>query len=109
MGEDAAATPPMKLLFQARGMGAMIAGDQGKVVRWQDDDHVLILRRADKKPLYLLALSKKDGRILYDGPVMTDDQRKNVPDEVSEQFEMLLAHPELAREFGAENPQKPEK
>jgi len=107
--EDAAATPPMKLLIQARGMESMIGGDQGKVVRWQDDDHVLILRRTDKNPVYLLALSKKDGRILYDGPVMTDDQRKNVPDEVSEQFQLLLAKPELAKEFGGEQPDKTQK
>jgi hypothetical protein len=107
--EAAAEMPPLRLLVGNGGGGAGGVGffangtgqGRGKVMRWQDDDHILMLRSAGTKPLYLLALSRKDGRTLYDGPVMTDEQRKAVPNEVSEKFEMLLAKPELATEFGA--------
>jgi hypothetical protein len=58
------------------------------------------------QPIYLLALSKKDGRTLYDGPVMTDEQRKGVPAEVAEQFEMVAGRPDLAKEFGAAEPKE---
>jgi hypothetical protein len=97
--QDAATAPPLHLLFRADEVSI---GGRGKVVRWQDDDHILILRTVAKKPVYLLALSKKDGRTLYDGPVVTDDQRKSVPNEVSESFELLVSKPELASEFGAD-------
>jgi hypothetical protein len=83
----------------AFGGGGVTAG-RGKVMRWQDNDHVLFLRTMGRQPLYLLALSAKDGRVVYDGPVQSDDQRKSVPAEVSEEFEMLVAHPETAKEFG---------
>jgi hypothetical protein len=39
--------------------------------------------------------------VLYDGPVMTDEQRKSVPAEVGEKFEMVLTNPDQAKEFGA--------
>jgi hypothetical protein len=77
-------------------------GGRGKVMLWQDDNHLLVMRMMGGKPLYLLALSKKDGRTLYDGPVMTDEQRQSVPTEVSESFEMITAHPDQAKEFGVE-------
>ncbi len=83
------------------GFGQM-GGGRGKVMLWQDDNHVLLTRMIGTKPLYLLALSKKDGRTLYDGPVMTDEQRQSVPTEVSESFELVAAHPEQAKEFGVE-------
>jgi len=44
---------------------------------------VLILRAVGNRPTYLLALSSKDGRVIYDGPVESDDQRKSVPAEVA--------------------------
>jgi hypothetical protein len=84
-----------------RGFG-QVAGGRGKVMLWKDDNHILMMRMMGAKPLYLLALSKKDGRTLYDGPVMTDEQRQSVPTEVSESFEMVAAHPEQAKEFGVE-------
>jgi len=59
------------------------------------------MRVVGTKPIYLLALSKKDGRTLYDGPVMTEEQRQSIPAEVGEQFELLVAHPEQIKEFGA--------
>jgi hypothetical protein len=99
---DAATTTPMHLLFRTANIADMAGGGRGKVVRWQDDHHILILRIVEKKPVYLLALSKKDGRTLYDGPVVTDDQRKSVPNEVSESFELLVTKPDLATEFGAD-------
>lgn len=75
---------------------------RGKVMKWQDDDHVLIMRMQGKQPTYLLALSSKNGSVLYDGPVMTDEQRKSVPAEVGEKFEMVLTNPDQAKEFGAQ-------
>jgi apolipoprotein N-acyltransferase len=69
----------------------------------QDDNHVLVMRMIGAKPTYLLALSKKDGRTIFDGAVMTDEQRQSVPTEVSDSFEMVVRHPETAKEFGAED------
>jgi hypothetical protein len=83
--------------------GAGGRGGRGKVVRWQDDNHVLVMRMMGAKPLYLLALSKKDGRTIYDGAVMTEEQRQSVPTEVAESFEIVVQHPETAKEFGAED------
>jgi hypothetical protein len=87
------------IAFNDGAIGIATTG-RGKVMRWQDNDHVLFLRTLGRQPLYLLALSAKDGRVVYDGPVQSDDQRKSVPAEVSEEFEMLVAHPETAKEFG---------
>ena len=84
------------------GNVVMGRGGRGKVVRWQDDNHMLVMRMMGDKPLYLLALSKKDGRTIYDGAVMTPEQRQSVPTEVAESFEMVVQHPETAKEFGAE-------
>jgi hypothetical protein len=78
-------------------------GGRGKVMRWQDDNHVLVMRMMGARPLYLLALSKKDGRTIYDGAVMTPEQRQSVPTEVAESFEMVVQHPETAKEFGVED------
>jgi hypothetical protein len=87
-----------------KGGGFVIVGkggaSRGKVVRWQDDEYILIMRTSSGKPLYLLALSKKDGRTIYDGPVQTDEQREGVPAEVAEQFKLVTSKPELATEFG---------
>ena len=84
------------------GGGVAMATGRGKVMKWQDDDHVLIMRMQGKQPTYLLALSSKNGSVLYDGPVMTDEQRKSVPAEVGEKFEMVVANPDQAKEFGAQ-------
>jgi hypothetical protein len=78
----------------------MGGGGGGKVVRWQDDDHVLLMRMAGRSPSYLLALSKKDGRTVFDGPVASPEDRQGVPAEVAEQFQMICGQPELAQELG---------
>lgn len=104
--QDAAARDPARLPIQATPMlKAMQGGGGGKVVRWQDDDHLLLLRMAGRTPSYLLALSKKDGHTIFDGPVASDADRQSVPPEVAEQFQMLVAQPEMAQELGA--PAKP--
>lgn len=95
--EEAATAQPGFIIDHAIGTTTA----RGKVSQWQDGDHIFMMRVMGNKPIYLLALSKKDGRTLYDGPVMTDEQRKSIPAEVSEQFELLLAHPEQIKEFGA--------
>jgi hypothetical protein len=105
---DASKTMPMRADLVITeptdvGVGVMVGGGgggRGKVTKWQDGDFVLILRTSGGKPVYLLALSKKDGRTVYDGPVMTDEQREGVPAEVSEQFKIVAARPELATELG---------
>jgi len=98
--EEASNAQPQFVVTGGVGGPVPVAGGRGKVVQWQDADHVMMMRLLANKPLYLLALSKKDGRTLYDGPVMTDEQRQSVPAEISEQFELLSAHPETAKEFG---------
>ncbi len=80
-------------------MGPMAA--RGRVVSWSDNDHMLVLRIMGKTPTYLLALSKKDGKVLFDGPVMTDEQKQGLPTEIVEPFGAIAAHPEMAKEFGA--------
>jgi hypothetical protein len=60
---------------------------------------------AGRSPSYLLALSKKDGHTVFDGPVASDEDRRSVPAEVAEQFQMLCGQPEMAQELGA--PPKP--
>jgi hypothetical protein len=117
--EEASVAQPIRMIVADEGNGGfgqvMIGGagggggggrfveGRGKVVRWQDDNHILVMRMIGTKPTYLLALSKKDGRTIYDGAVMTDEQRQSVPTEVAESFEMVTAHPEQAKEFGAED------
>ena len=111
--QDAAMTTPVPMQFDVvlteptpvklgggGGGGIVTVGGRGKVTKWQDGDYVLIMRATGGKPVYLLALSKKDGRTVYDGPVMTDEQREGVPAEVSEQFKLVAARPDLATEFG---------
>jgi hypothetical protein len=111
--EEAATKQPIRLLMDRGGAGAVgggggvmfgaISGARGKVMQWQDADHMLVMRvTGTNKPVYLLALSKKDGRTLFDGPVASDEERKSVPVEVSEQLDMLIAKPDLAKEFGAQ-------
>jgi hypothetical protein len=102
---DAATRDPMRLPIQGTPTGKGIAGGGGRVLRWQDDAHVLVLRMAGRSPSYLLALSKKDGRTIFDGPVASEEDRRSVPAEVAEQFQMLTAQPELAQELGG--PVKP--
>jgi membrane-associated protease RseP (regulator of RpoE activity) len=103
------APPALDVFVQAgpvgAGQGWVVGGNRrggpGKVSTWQDDEQLLVLRFVGNAPTYLLALSKKDGRTIYDGPVMTQEQRSGLPAEVSEQFNMLAGKPEMAKEFGA--------
>ena len=83
------------------GGGGVGGGAGGKVARWQDDDHVMLMRMSGRSPTYLLALSKKDGRTVFDGPVANEDDRRNVPAEIAEQFQMICAQPDVAQELGA--------
>ena len=105
--EDAAGrdTAPLKLQMGVPfGKGFAAAGGGGRVVRWQDDDHVLLMRMAGRTPTYLLALSKKDGRTVFDGPVADEDDRRSVPAEIAEEFAMLCDQPEAAQELGGRAP-----
>jgi hypothetical protein len=88
------------LLLGGAPGGGIAGGARGKVMRWQDNDHILFVRSIGNRPTYLLALSTKDGRVVYDGPVESDDQQASVPAEVAEEFKMLVAHPQQAKEFG---------
>jgi len=78
---------------------------RGRVLAWSNADLLFIVRAMgpanQPTPTYLLALSKKDGKTLFDGPVMTDEQKQSLPPEIAEPFKSLLAHPETAKEFGA--------
>jgi hypothetical protein len=107
--------------FGQQGANWVVAnpvGGRGRVASWQDDENLFVLRFVGKSPTYLLALSRKDGRTLYDGPVMTREQQAALPAEIAEQFAMLREKPELAKELGAaaaagaaekaQTPEKPE-
>jgi membrane-associated protease RseP (regulator of RpoE activity) len=98
---------PQQAWVVGRGGGVAAGGGRGRVATWQDDDQLMILRMVGNTPIYLLALSKKDGRTLYDGPVMTEEQRRGLPAEVAEPFDLLKSKPDIAKEFGG--PQTREK
>ncbi|HEY7115297.1 MAG TPA: PDZ domain-containing protein [Tepidisphaeraceae bacterium] len=95
----AATAQPVRLRF-APGVNVTARAAGGKVVRWQDDDHILIMRMSGRNPTYLLALSKKDGHTVFDGPVAKEEDRKSVPAEVAEEFQMLCGQPDMAQELG---------
>lgn len=94
---------PFRVWMDA-GVQPARAAARGRVLTWSNADHLLILRAMgptnQPTPTYLLALSKKDGKTLFDGPVMTDEQKQSLPADIAEQFKSLLAHPETAKEFG---------
>lgn len=103
--EQAAQVQPVRIAFEPHmiantALPAMAA--RGKVMTWSDEQYILVLRMMGKQPTYLLALSKKDGRTMFDGPVMSEEQRKSVPGEVSEQFQLVVSQPHLLKEFGVE-------
>lgn len=105
--EQAAQVQPVRIAFDHAGAIAAAPGVmaypmavRGKVMTWSDDQHILVVRIMGKQPTYLLALSKKDGRVVFDGPVMSEEQRKSVPAQVAEQFEMVVGQPQMLREFG---------
>lgn len=105
--EQAAQVQPLRIAFDPQGAIAAAPGfvaapmaARGKVMTWSDDQHILVLRTMGNQPTYLLALSKKDGRVVFDGPVMSEEQRKGVPAQVAEQFEMVVNQPQMLREFG---------
>jgi hypothetical protein len=98
--QDAGAGVPGMNNFNIGVAPNAFGGARGKVMTWQGDEQIFFLRMMGKTPTYLLALSKKDGRVLYDGPTMTDEQRKSLPAEVSEQFELIMSKPEMVKEFG---------
>jgi hypothetical protein len=107
--QDAAGREPARMQFTPQpnpfgkggaAMGIGGGGGAGRVVRWQDNDHILLMRMAGRSPTYLLALSKKDGRTVFEGPVAREEDRRSVPAEVAEEFQMILTQPEVADELG---------
>ncbi|MEZ0267965.1 MAG: hypothetical protein ACAI43_24840, partial [Phycisphaerae bacterium] len=77
---------------------------RGRVLTWSNADHLMVIRAmgppVKPTPTYLLALSRKTGQTLFDGPVMTDEQRRAIPAEIAEQFQTVVANPQMATEFG---------
>jgi len=77
---------------------------RGRVLTWSNADHLLVVRAmgppAKPTPTYLLALSRKTGQTVFDGPVMTEEQRRAIPAEIAEQFDTVLANPQMLNEFG---------
>ena len=107
VGTDAErkALPPMiaqKLeqvdLQNAMGMARDAAGPR---VLTSTEKDTLMLARFDKgKPVHVFAFSTADGKVLFDGPVTTGDQRKAMPADVARQLEDMEKNQKAAGEFG---------
>ena len=56
-------------------------------INWSDDEGELKIERVDGKKT--LTAKDKSGKVLFNGPIDTQDQRAKVPPNVRERFEML--------------------
>jgi hypothetical protein len=107
VGTDAErkALPPMiaQKLEQVDLQNAMeMARDAaGPRVLTSTEKDTLMLARFDKgKPVHVFAFSTADGKVLFDGPVTTGDQRKAMPADVARQLEDMEKNQKAAGEFG---------
>jgi hypothetical protein len=71
-----------------------------RVMTSTDQDRLLIARIENGKAVHAFAFSQTDGKTLFDGPVVTDNERKFMPPEVLKQLETLEQNPDAAAEFG---------
>jgi hypothetical protein len=53
-----------------------------------DDQHVIQNRPRDGKP-YLTATSKEDGKVIFEGPVSTEQERQAVPESIRQKLTVL--------------------
>lgn len=92
-----AEVPPAELvewlLRPSQGVGP-VAGRAGFSASYEDDKHVLILQ-TDKQGRHLLAMDKQ-GKILFDGPVNTQNEREAVPGAIRPKLKRLETPPKPA-------------
>jgi hypothetical protein len=85
-------------MLLARGAATAAAGPR---VFTSTEKDTLMLARFDKgKPLHAFAFSTTDGKVLFDGPVATEAQRKAMPPDVARQLQDLEKNQNAAAEFG---------
>ncbi len=54
----------------------------------------------NRKATHAMAFSTADGKILFDGPTASDEQRKAIPEAVAKQLEVLEKNQDAGAEFG---------
>jgi len=85
---------PMR--FAVRGARAARA----KVLTSTERDTLLIARFENGKATHAFAFSTTDGKTLFDGPTVSDEQRKSLPEAVAKQLETIEKNQDAATEFG---------
>jgi hypothetical protein len=66
---------------------------------WQNETRLFLITFQDGKATHLLAQDMQ-GNILFNGPVLSDEDRNKIPtDEIRAQFDKLLQHPEMGKDL----------
>jgi membrane-associated protease RseP (regulator of RpoE activity) len=73
---------------------------RSRVLTSTEKDTLLLARIEDGKATWAFAFSELDGKILFDGPTVTDEQRKMIPEAVAKQLQTLEDNQAAAGEFG---------
>lgn len=90
--QEAEAARAKALAEYARRMGEMAAPGSASAsasVSMSDGQHTLTLTIADGKKHFVA--KDKDGKVLFDGPITTDEERAKVPPEIRKKLEKMEA------------------
>jgi hypothetical protein len=71
-----------------------------RVLTSTENDTLMVARFEKGKPAHLLAFSTADGKVVFEGPVATDEQRKALPEKIATQLQTLEQNQADAAEFG---------
>ncbi len=101
------AAAPMTLQVdpQVVGNGNLVFGGPGpnnrpRILTSTDKDTLMLARFEKGKPAYVMAFSTADGKVRFEGPVTTDEQRKALPEAIGKQLEVIEKNQGIASEFG---------
>jgi hypothetical protein len=75
--------------------GMMLGPGQNMSMNMSDDEHTLVLNVHDGKK-HLLA-TDKEGNIVFNGPIDTEEQRKSVPADIAAKLKKLESKPNMIR------------
>jgi hypothetical protein len=82
------------------GGGGGGGGGRARVLTSTDNDTLILARFENRKATHALAFSTDDGKVLFDGPTASDEQRKAIPEAVAKQLEVLEKNQDAGAEFG---------
>ena len=92
---------PMRVDFNVVN-GARFGGpERPRFLTVSDKETLLVVRFEKQKAVHALAFSPTTGKLMVDGPVATDEQRKALPPAVAAQLKTLEENQSTASEFGA--------